>query len=67
MLQIISEIVEDKKRTSKFLTEDFDPVAVSTLTDGYLPSDIRDLIDRAIHKAAIRLSEKKLTEEVRAV
>ncbi|GAA5856306.1 hypothetical protein JCM8547_000862 [Rhodosporidiobolus lusitaniae] len=30
------------------------PASVAAITEGYLPADLRDLVDRAVHQAAIR-------------
>lgn len=34
--------------------EDFNPVMIAAQTDGYLPADLRDLVERAVHQSAIR-------------
>lgn len=34
--------------------EDFNPVMISAQTEGYLPADLRDLVERAVHQSAIR-------------
>lgn len=53
-------LVQTKLKASPALTSTVNPAAISTLTEGYLPADLRDLVDRAIHQAAIRGEEDAL-------
>ena len=53
--EILSTLVRAKATMSSLRPSDrLDYVALATTTDGYLPADLSDLVDRAIHQAAIR-------------
>lgn len=56
MYQIVASLVKAKIATSSLLATSLNCAAVAAQTEGYLPADLRDLIDRAIHQAAIRSS-----------
>lgn len=48
-------LVENKRAASNLLTSaTLDCAAVAAATEGYLPADLRDLVDRAVQQAAIR-------------
>lgn len=36
------------------MADTLDHATIAAQTEGYLPADLRDLVDRAIHQAAIR-------------
>lgn len=42
------------------LAPNLDYTSVSTQTEGYLPVDLKDLVDRSIHQSAIRASKSSL-------
>lgn len=53
---ILTTVARAKMATSPDLifTEDLNFASIAAQTDGYLPVDLRDLVDRALHQAAIR-------------
>lgn len=53
---ILASLAASKVTSSSDLTlaEDLNFSAIAAQTDGYLPVDLRDLMDRALHQAAIR-------------
>jgi peroxin-1 len=53
---ILSTLAKSRIATSNDLVfaDDFNFASIAAQTDGYLPVDLRDLIDRALHQAAIR-------------
>lgn len=54
--EILSTVAKAKVATSQDIgfAEDFNFASIAAQTDGYLPVDLRDLVDRALHQAAIR-------------
>lgn len=54
--EILSTVAKSKIATSPDIhfAEDFNFASIAAQTDGYLPVDLRDLVDRALHQAAIR-------------
>lgn len=54
--EILSTVARAKVATSRDIAfaEDFNFASIAAQTDGYLPVDLRDLVDRALHQAAIR-------------
>lgn len=54
--EILSTVAKAKIATSPDIhfAEDFNFASIAAQTDGYLPVDLRDLVDRALHQAAIR-------------
>ncbi|KAK9899327.1 AAA-domain-containing protein [Cystobasidium minutum MCA 4210] len=54
--EILSTVAKAKVATSQDITfgEDFNFASIAAQTDGYLPVDLRDLVDRTLHQAAIR-------------
>jgi peroxin-1 len=59
LLEILAALLEAKTSNSGIKANAIEPIAISTQTDGYLPADLRDLIDRAIHQAAIRAGKQR--------
>lgn len=53
---ILSTVAKAKIATSEDIhfANDFNFASIAAQTDGYLPVDLRDLIDRSLHQAAIR-------------
>lgn len=53
---ILSTIAKAKIATSRDIhfADDFNFASIAAQTDGYLPVDLRDLVDRSLHQAAIR-------------
>jgi peroxin-1 len=58
--EIIASLIE-KKTAGSLLQPSVDFAAVSAMTDGYLPADLRDLVDRAIHNALTRRDSGKVS------
>ena len=54
--QILGTLVKTKSTTSNLVAPTLNYATIAALTEGYLPADLRDLVDRAIHQAAIRAS-----------
>jgi len=50
------DILQHLVAQRNFLTpeEDFNPVMIAAQSEGYLPADLRDLVERAVHQSAIR-------------
>lgn len=42
--------------TSNLVAPSLNYATIAALTEGYLPADLRDLVDRAIHQGAMRAS-----------
>lgn len=42
-----------------------DYAALAALTEGYLPADLRDLVNRSIQQAAIRANKTNAPKDVR--
>lgn len=62
--QIFRSILEKKLAASESspITSTIDYTAVATQTDGYLPVDLRDLVDRCIQHCAMRTTREQSTE-----
>ncbi|KAL1723778.1 P-loop containing nucleoside triphosphate hydrolase protein [Schizophyllum commune] len=64
-LQILSRIVEDRMRATPDLSEDAEAplnfTAQAMQTEGYLATDLQDLVARAVHQAAMRSKDKEDT------
>lgn len=43
-----------RQRTHLQAEEDLNPVMIAAQTEGYLPADLKDLVERAVHQSAIR-------------
>ncbi|KAK4696983.1 peroxin-1, partial [Phenoliferia sp. Uapishka_3] len=61
---IITTLVQRKTANSNLIAPNLNYGSVSALTEGYLPADLRDLVDRAIHQAAIRASTQTSSLEL---
>ncbi|KAL1710677.1 P-loop containing nucleoside triphosphate hydrolase protein [Schizophyllum commune] len=63
--QILSRIVEDRMRATPDLSEDAEAplnyTALAMQTEGYLATDLQDLVARAVHQAAMRSKDKEDT------
>ncbi|KAK4057620.1 Peroxisome biosynthesis protein pex1 [Microbotryomycetes sp. JL221] len=51
---ILKALVGHKAEASNLTSKNLNYTNVAGLTEGYLPADLRDLVERAIHQAAIR-------------
>ncbi|GAA6059881.1 hypothetical protein JCM10212_007086 [Sporobolomyces blumeae] len=52
---ILNSLVRAKTASSNLtLDPKFNAAAIAAITEGYLPADLRDFVDRAVHQAAIR-------------
>ncbi|KAI5890368.1 AAA-domain-containing protein [Schizophyllum commune H4-8] len=62
---ILSRIVEDRMRATPDLSEDAEAplnyTALAMQTEGYLATDLQDLVARAVHQAAMRSKDKEDT------
>ncbi|KAL1736307.1 P-loop containing nucleoside triphosphate hydrolase protein [Schizophyllum commune] len=62
---ILSRIVEDRMRATPDLSEDakapLNYTALAMQTEGYLATDLQDLVARAVHQAAMRSKEREDT------
>ncbi|TRM69216.1 P-loop containing nucleoside triphosphate hydrolase protein [Schizophyllum amplum] len=62
---ILSRIVEDRMRSTPDLSEDTDEplnyTALAMHTEGYLATDLQDLVARAVHQAAMRSKDREET------
>jgi peroxin-1 len=47
-------LVTTKASSSNLLAPNLNCTTIAAQTEGYLPADLRDLVDRAIHQASIR-------------
>jgi peroxin-1 len=47
-------LVTTKASSSNLLAPNLNYTTIAAQTEGYLPADLRDLVDRAIHQASIR-------------
>ncbi|KAM0793415.1 hypothetical protein ACM66B_000866 [Microbotryomycetes sp. NB124-2] len=56
---ILKSLVTHKAKTSNLTATSLNYTNVAGLTEGYLPADLRDMVERAIHQAAIRGSSSK--------
>lgn len=54
--QIVSSLVKAKATSSNLREKNLDFASIAAQTEGYLPADLRDLVDRSIHQAAMRSS-----------
>ncbi|KAG8958543.1 Peroxisome biosynthesis protein pex1 [Tulasnella sp. 419] len=64
---ILTRIVQDKLRSSDMKESEEDPlnyVALATQTEGYSATDLRDLVGRAVHQAALRSSKQDVKVEL---
>lgn len=43
------------------ISSDFSLVTVAAQTEGYLPVDLKNLIDRSVHQSAIRATKEKVS------
>ena len=59
--QIVNALLRAKVGSSTHLvtSKDLNPTAVATITEGYLPVDLKDLIDRSVHQAVIRAGKER--------
>jgi peroxin-1 len=55
-VQILNTLVRTKMTTSNLVAPSLNYATIAALTEGYLPADLRDLVDRAIHQGAMRTS-----------
>ncbi|BGP44588.1 Peroxisome biosynthesis protein pex1 [Rhodotorula kratochvilovae] len=51
---IVGVLVEAKKAVSDLTAPQLNCASIAAITEGYLPADLRDLVDRAVQQAAIR-------------
>ncbi|SCV68391.1 BQ2448_512 [Microbotryum intermedium] len=51
---IVKALVGAKAATTGLVASSLDYTSIAGLTEGYLPADLRDLVDRAIHQSAMR-------------
>ncbi|ORY80196.1 P-loop containing nucleoside triphosphate hydrolase protein [Leucosporidium creatinivorum] len=51
---ILKTLVKNKASISNLDATSLNYTTIAALTEGYLPADLRDLVDRAIHQSAIR-------------
>ncbi|KAL1696033.1 P-loop containing nucleoside triphosphate hydrolase protein [Schizophyllum commune] len=67
-LQILAKIVEDRMRATPDLSEDtaapLNYTALAMQTEGYLATDLQDLVARAVHQAAMRSKDKEDTVRI---
>lgn len=60
--EILSHLVGKKLKNAnkqgEHVVSDLNFVTLATQTEGYLPADLRDLVERATHQAAIRSAEQ---------
>ncbi|KAM0755823.1 AAA-domain-containing protein [Meredithblackwellia eburnea MCA 4105] len=55
---IISSLVKRKVESSNLVVApSLNFASVAAITEGYLPADLRDLVDRAVHQCAIKVSK----------
>jgi len=52
--QIVNVLVKAKTSTSDLVAPQLNCASIAAITEGYLPADLRDLVDRAVQQAAIR-------------
>ncbi|KAL1750927.1 P-loop containing nucleoside triphosphate hydrolase protein [Schizophyllum commune] len=66
--QILARIVEDRMRATPDLSEDAEAplnyTALAMQTEGYLATDLQDLVARAVHQAAMRSKDKEDTVRI---
>lgn len=65
MNQILTSLIKTKSESSNLSIKDLNYVNLAGQTEGYLPADLRDLVDRAIHQAAIRSIASNQSPSVR--
>ncbi|GAA5838500.1 hypothetical protein JCM9279_003263 [Rhodotorula babjevae] len=51
---IVNVLVKAKTSTSDLVAPQLNCASIAAITEGYLPADLRDLVDRAVQQAAIR-------------
>ncbi|GAA5917426.1 hypothetical protein JCM8208_004074 [Rhodotorula glutinis] len=51
---IVNVLVKAKTSTSDLVARQLNCASIAAITEGYLPADLRDLVDRAVQQAAIR-------------
>ncbi|GAA6011810.1 hypothetical protein JCM11491_000758 [Sporobolomyces phaffii] len=52
---ILNSLLQAKTSSSPLsIDSKFNAASIAAMTEGYLPADLRDLVDRAIHQSAIR-------------
>ncbi|GAA5945061.1 hypothetical protein JCM3775_004275 [Rhodotorula graminis] len=51
---IVNVLVKAKTSTSDLVAPRLNCASIAAITEGYLPADLRDLVDRAVQQAAIR-------------
>ena len=66
--QIVDALIRTKVGSSTHLvtSKDLNPTAVATVTEGYLPVDLKDLVDRSVHQAVIRAGRERSSAAVDA-
>lgn len=58
--QIVSSLVKAKAKASNLQEKNLDFASIAAQTEGYLPADLRDLVDRSIHQAAMRSAPESI-------
>ncbi|KAL8286225.1 hypothetical protein RQP46_004713 [Phenoliferia psychrophenolica] len=61
---ILNTLVRTKMTTSNLVAPSLNYATIAALTEGYLPADLRDLVDRAIHQGAMRASTESSSLEL---
>lgn len=56
----MASLVKAKARASNLQEKNLDFATIAGMTEGYQPADLRDLVDRSIHQAAIRSKSDSL-------
>ncbi|GAA5917117.1 hypothetical protein JCM5296_001201 [Sporobolomyces johnsonii] len=51
---ILNSLIQAKTASSDLTAPNLNCASIAAITEGYLPADLRDLVDRAVHQAAIR-------------
>ncbi|GAA5931842.1 hypothetical protein JCM1841_000827 [Sporobolomyces salmonicolor] len=52
---ILNSLIQAKTASSDLTATNLNCASIAAITEGYLPADLRDLVDRAVHQAAIRM------------
>ncbi|KAL9932984.1 hypothetical protein V8E36_008239 [Tilletia maclaganii] len=52
-----SSSIHPRKRTLLATSPDLNPTTLATQTDGFFPADLKDLVERAVHQAAMRVGD----------
>ncbi|GAA5888591.1 hypothetical protein JCM16303_000882 [Sporobolomyces ruberrimus] len=53
--EILNSLIQAKTATSNLsLDTKFNAASIAAITEGYLPADLKDFVDRAVHQSAIR-------------